>query len=361
MRLMHHGRLALVAAALLASGGLLLAEDAKTAKPAKDIAAFGSLDTMSVEAAKAKAAEWLKEVGKTDDKAFEAIWAADKTVLDKVAETFALGDADAAKLLAEARDPKAPAPTDVPAVFSDAKKSLFFRANLGLAYAKALSNRRVYEEGLDTLSLFKPEQVVDPASFLFHKAIAEHATLKKTEALKSIGRLLEDCNTAPERYQMLCLLMVNDIKGWKDEKDKDLGWVGRMMNNIERRLELSRGGPTTQDQQKRVLLTLDEMIKKLEDEQQSQCNGNCNKPGSGKGSKPSNNLKATSPQQDSFGGNGTGPGQVEAKKFKETTENWGSMPSKDRAKAALDLAREMPAKHRELVETYLKKLAQNDK
>src|SRR5262249_33761271 len=152
---------------------------------------------------------------------------------------------------------------------------------------------------------------------------------KKVEAIKSIARLLEDCNNAPERYQMVALMMVNDIKTWKDEKDKDLGWVGRMMNNIERRLELSRGGPTTQDQQKRVLLTLDEMIKKLEDEQ-SQCNGqgNCNKPGNG--SKPTNNLRASSPQKDSFGGNGGGPGNTEVKKFKETTENWGSMPLKDR-------------------------------
>jgi len=240
MRLMHHGRVAVAVAALLASGGLLLAQEAKTAKPAKDIAAFGSLDSMSVEAAKAKAAEWLKEVGKTDDKAFEAIWTADKTLLDKIAETFTLGDAAAAKLLAEARDPKTAAPTDVPAIFSDAKKSLFFRANLGLAYAKSLTNRRVYEEALDTLSLFKAEQVVDPSSFLFHKAVAEHATLRKVEAIKSIARLLEDCNNAPERYQMVALLMVNDIKTWKDEKDKDLGWVGRMMNNIERRLELSR-------------------------------------------------------------------------------------------------------------------------
>jgi hypothetical protein len=364
MRLMHNGRLALAAAALLVSGGLLMAQEAKPAKPVKDVAGFGSLDTMSVEAAKVKAAEWFKAAGKNDTKAFDAIWAtADKTILDKVSDTLTLGDADAAKLLTEARDPKSPAPTDVPDIFSDGKKSLFFRANLALAYTKALSTRRVYEEVLETMSLFKPEQVVDPASFLFHKAVAEHATLKKTEAIKSISRLLEDCNDAPERYKMVAFLMANDIKDWKDEKEKEvmqrLNWVGRMMNNIERRLDLSRGGPTTQDQQKRVLLTLDEIIKELEKQGDCDCNGNCNKPGNG--NKPNKNLKASSPQKDSFGGDGAGPGNVEAKKFKETTENWGSMPAKDRAKAALDLAREMPAKHRELIETYLKKLAQNDK
>jgi hypothetical protein len=354
MRLMQ-GRLALAAAALLVSGGLLLAEETK-----KDTAIFGSLEATSVEVAKAKAAEWLQSVGKTDAKAFDAIWAADKTVLDKVADTLTLGDADAAKLLADARNLNTPAPTDVPALFQDAKKPTFFRANLALAYAKALSNRRIYEEGLDTLSLFKAEEVVEPSSFLFHKAVAEHAMLKKMDAVKTIGRLLEDCNDSPERYKTVAWLMVSDMKTWKDEKDKDLGWVGRMMNNIERRLDLSRGGPTTQDMQKRVLLTLDEMIKKMEEE--SQCQGQCqgNGQGQGQSGKPGKNLRASSPQKDSFGGDGGGPGQVEAKKFKETTENWGTMPAKDRAGALLDRARDLPAKHRELVETYIKKLAQGD-
>jgi hypothetical protein len=358
MRLMHG---CLAAAVLVVGGGLLLAQETK---PTKDVVVFGSLETMSVEAAKAKAAEWLKSVGKTPDPAFDALWAnADKTVLDKVADTFALGDAEAAKLLADARDPRTAAPTEVPALFSDPKKPIFFRANLGLAYAKALSNRRVYEEALDTLSQFKAEQVVDPATFLFHKAITEHATLQKTAAIKSIARLLEDCTDAPERYKAVAFLMANDIKTWKDEKSKDLGWVGRMMNNIERRLDLSRGGPTTQDQQKRVLLTLDEMIKKMEEEQQQQQQQQqqSQKPGQGNGSKPNSNLQASSPQKDSMGGDGKGPGLAEQKKIKEATEKWGELPPKDRAKAALDLAQSMPAKHRELIENYLKKLAQNEK
>ena len=65
--------------------------------------------------------------------------------------TLGLGDPDAAKLLAEARDPAAPAPKEVPAVLRDAKLPAFFRANLALAYAKALTGKRVYEEALEAL------------------------------------------------------------------------------------------------------------------------------------------------------------------------------------------------------------------
>ena len=143
----------------------------------------------------------------------------------------------------------------------------FYRANLGLAYAKALSNRRIYEEVVDVLDCVKPEQVVDPASFLFHRAVAEHALMKSREANTSIMRLLDDVSDAPERYKMVAALMVFDMMAWKD---KDLGSIARKMDNIERRLDLSRGGPKTQKLQKEVIARLDELIKEKEN-QQSGC------------------------------------------------------------------------------------------
>ena len=43
--------------------------------------------------------------------------------------------------------------------------------------------------------------------------------------------------------------------------------------------------------------------------------------------------------------------------MKELAENWGKLPEKERAKALLDLTRDMPARHRELIENYFKNLA----
>jgi tetrahydromethanopterin S-methyltransferase subunit G len=57
--------------------------------------------------------------------------------------------------------------------------------------------------------------------------------------------------------------MVYDMLGWQE---KDLGSIARKMDNIERRLDLSRGGPTTQEIQKKVVRRLDEMIKELENQ-----------------------------------------------------------------------------------------------
>jgi hypothetical protein len=343
-------------AAALLCGGALRADDSKPAKE-KETASFGTLESLPADQAKTQSLEWLKAAGKTDAeslKAFDAIWAAEeRPLLEKVAKTFELGDPEAKKLLAEARDSNSPAPITVPALLKDAKKPAFYRANLTLAYAKALSNRRVHEEALDALKLVKPEQVVDPGVYLFTKAVAEHSLLLKDDASRTIVRLLDDVVDSPERYRMVAALMHFDMLTWKE---KDLGWVARMMNNIERRLDLARGGPKTQDMQKKVVVQLDEMIKKLEEEQQQQ-QGQGQGQGKGKSQgKPGKVLQPSSPQQDSYGGDGGGPGQTEMKRWKEVAENWGTLPEKERAKAMQELTRDMPAKHRELIENYFKNL-----
>jgi predicted secreted Zn-dependent protease len=73
--------------------------------------------------------------------------------------------------------------------------------------------------------------------------------------------VVEDVADAPERYRMVAVLMLYDMLTWKD---KDLGWIARKMDNIERRLDLARGGPQTQKIQKEVVARLDEIIKELE-------------------------------------------------------------------------------------------------
>jgi tetratricopeptide (TPR) repeat protein len=340
-------------------------EAADTARrPVRESSAFGVLQTPTPEAVKAQAEQWLASIGKTDEatkKAVAAIWASDRPTLEKVADVLMLGDAEAKRLLDDARNPEAPAPTSVPAVVKDASKPAFYRANLALAYARALSARRVYEEALATLKLVRPEQVVDPAAYFFHRAVAEHALIQRSEAEESILRLLDDVTDAPERYRTVAALMQLDMLTWKE---KDLGWIARKMDNIQRRLELVRGGKNTQKMQKEVLVRLDEMIKQAENQQKDQSSGS----GSGSGGQcppggqpmpgqPGNNNQASSPQQDSFGGGSSGKGEIDPKKLKEIAEVWGKLPEKERAKTMLELTRNMPARYRDAIETYLKQIS----
>jgi len=257
---------AALAALLLFGGGAALADAGK--KPAKEEASFGSLRPPDPAAVRRQAEAWLKS-GKADAAAFakfKTVWEVDRPLLDKVAMTLALGDAQAAKLLADARDADAPAPTEVPAVLKDMKRPAFFRANLAMAYAKALTGRKVYEEALEAFAQVKPEDVVDPASYLFHKAVCEYELMMKDRADLSIDRLLVDVVDSPERYRMVAALMHFDMLTWQE---KDLGWIARKMGSIQRRLDLKRGGKQTQRQQKEVLVRLDEMIKELENQQKN--------------------------------------------------------------------------------------------
>jgi hypothetical protein len=132
------------------------------------------------------------------------------------------------------------------------------------------------------------------------------------------------------------------------------------MTNIERRLELARGGPTTQKMQKEVVMRLDELIKQLEQQGDGSSNGgNC--PDGGNADRPSKNIQSTRPKQDSDISDGSGPGIVNAKKLKETAQNWGKLPERERVKAMVELIKDLPPRHREVIENYFKKLATQEK
>jgi hypothetical protein len=266
-----------------------------------------------------------------------------------------LGDGGAAKLLAEARDDSKAAPVEVPALLKDKAKSAFFRTNLALAYGKALTTRKVYEEALEALALVAPEEAIDPSALFFHKAVCEYQLMLKDRAEASIDRLLVDVNDSPERYRMVAALMHFDMLTWQE---KDLGWIARKMGNIQRRLDLERGGKKTQKEQKEVLVRLDEMIKELENKQK--CSGGCcnggNCPNGSDGADGPGTGTPSSPQKDSNGGTANGPGEVDLKKVKETAEAWGKLPEKERAQAMRDLIRTLPAKDRAVIEAYLREI-----
>ena len=48
---------------------------------------------------------------------------------------------------------------------------------------------------------------------------------------------------------------------------------------------------------------------------------------------------------------------MDPKKLKEMAEVWGKLPEKERAKAMLELTRDLPPRYRETIEKYLKDLS----
>ncbi len=357
-------------ALLLAGTTSLSAQDKKTPPGEKRIVTFSSLEALDVSAAKTQAKAWLKEAGKTDaatNAKFDAVWAQENTsLLERVAQTLVLGDANAAQMMRDIRDPAIPAPTVIPEFFKDASKSAFLRNNLAVAYARALSQRKVHEEALEVLKLVKAEQVIDPASYLFYRSLTEHALLQKAEASKTIFRLIEDVNGSPERYKTVAALMLLDMQTWKE---KDLSAIGRKMNVIKDRLEIARGGPKTQKLQKEVVLRLDEIIKELENKskggggggggggQGDPNGGGCPSGGESPGSGPAGGMNPSAPAADSGIPPGQSTGKVDPVAYKKLHEQWNTLPPKAKEEALQKLSQHLPPRQREAVENFFRNLA----
>ena len=75
---------------------------------------------------------------------------------------------------------------------------------------------------------------------------------------------------------------------------------------------------------------------------------------------PGNTAQPSSPQQDSNGGNAPGEGKIDPKEKSKVTKDWGGLPEKERAKAMLELTRELPREMRESLDIYLKKIAEKN-
>ncbi|MGE3807979.1 MAG: hypothetical protein AB7K24_25235 [Gemmataceae bacterium] len=344
-------------------------------------AIFRSLQAADAKQAQERALNWLRQAGKADEATlakFNALWAEDVSVLDRVARTFALGDAEAARLLREAGDPHTPAPTELPALLTDANQPSFYRANLGLAYARALTQRRVHEEALQLFASIKPDQVVDPSAYFFYRAVAEHALALKDQAQQTIRTMREDVVDAPDRYQRVAQLMLHDMDSWnapvasrEDMIRQKLGHVARNMSNVERRLDLARGGEQTQAIQRRVVAQLDELIKSLEppdgpsdprdpdDPSDPKDPGPPGppKPGPGPGPGPGEPPIVCGPMPTSKIAGGSGPGQVNDVKLRQLLEQWGKLPERDRAQAMAMLKRSMPAYWTAIMEKHSRDMA----
>ncbi|HKB37022.1 MAG TPA: hypothetical protein VKD72_11245, partial [Gemmataceae bacterium] len=179
----------------------------------------------------------------------------------------------------------------------------------------------------------------------------------KKDANETIVRLLDDVPSAPERYKVVAALMHFDMVSWQE---KDLPAIARKMDNIQRRLDLARGGKKTQKLQKEVVARLDEIIKELENDKDGDCpGGNCPGGKSNKqGNKPGNTNQPSSPMQDSNGGNNSGPGQVDSRRIKDLAEKWGQLPPREREENMRELTRDMPQRYREVIQEYFRKLSQ---
>lgn len=332
------------------------ADDEPTTPKAKPTAAAekdGLIVAPTADAVKSRVMEWVaSQAPKADvlEKAGKALAFGEETLtseelFEAALTVFQIVDADTAKLVkackVDSRDLVPPAATPL------AKKDVtpFFKGNLQLFYGRYLVHRQMYEHAHEVLAATKIADVIDPAALLFYRATCEHQLLMKAEGLKTLKQLLHETSGVPVRYTSLATLMEYDLTNLKE---KTLDEVAKKMSEVERNLGLGRPGERVQKREEEIIATLDELIKKMED----QAGGG----GGGGGGQGNSGNQSSGPAGDSSVKGATAPGDVDKKKF-ESKDPWGTLPPKERAKVKDILEKDLPALSRDVMSKYAAKLA----
>jgi hypothetical protein len=264
-------------------------------------------------------------------------------ILELVVRSFATIDADAGKLVAACNASAAILLPPDGNFLKQPSRDAFETANLRLFYGRYLVERRMFDEALEQLIAIDPRQVVDPASLFFFKAVAFQGVLEIKPALLALEQLLKNVERVPVRYSATATLMQADLQGLEE---KSLGEIARLMSDSERRLDLGRAGEKVQGVQDRIISELDEIIKKIEQQQGGGGGG-----GEGEGG---NSNESSNPANDSSVKGTEAPGDVDKKKFAKDGQ-WGNLPAKEQAKAKSDLNRNFPSHYQRAIDQYFRK------
>jgi hypothetical protein len=304
----------------------------------------------AVEAVKIQLFTWLDEKKADADAKTKAekLWAnvpqsaSEEDVLDRLVQSFALADADAAKLVTQCVRPRnVPIPL-VPAWLYEARTAPFAARNLRLFYARWLVQNALYDEAREQLNGLTSGDVVAPATLLFYQSVVAQKLLDRESGLQTLDHLLSGPPTMPLRYRTVAQLMLDDLQ---DLEEDSLDHISRRMEDIRRRLDLGRAGPKVRGIEDGVIESLDKLIKKLEDEQQRQSQASIG-----------GNLRSSNPAPDSRAIPGKGPGNVEKKNVGGRI-GWGDLPPKEREEALQQIGRNFPTHYRDVLEEYFKHLA----
>jgi len=329
---------------------VLLGTVAARGEPSDALAKAATWQPPAVEDVHARVFAWLDERGADEPTRAKAneLWSAvpdnptGSEMLARLAQTFALADANARKLVELCSQPRAELVPPSHPWLADPKTPPFEALNLRLLYARWLVHETLYDEAMEQLAGIRPEDVVDPASLLFYQGVVHHRLLEKEAGLEAIDKLLDGAEQSPQRYAAVARLMQADLKGLKEDT---LDHIARRMEDIERRLDLGRAGPKVRKVEDGVIESLDKLIKKLEEQQQQS--------GGGAGG---NNIRSSSPAQDSQIIGGKGRGEV-TKRDIGSKNGWGDLPPKQREEAMQQIGREFPSHYRDVIEQYFRKLA----
>jgi tetratricopeptide (TPR) repeat protein len=235
----------------------------------------------------------------------------------------------------------------------------YLAADASYFSARVMLLQERYEEALpllDTIEAKFADKSMRSGEALFLKGVAQAQMLKRKDAIASLERYIEENPNAPERMKIGAWRQLEQLKLIEDGTLSD---VFAKMEFSRRRLALEDSSKPTQDEQKKIVAILEQLIKEAE-EKECNCKGggkgkpkpsNGNKPGEGEGEgKPG----AGKPGEKGGGSNQTDQAALERLTRKGPSSQWSNLRDKDREAVFNALKQKFPGRYKELIEQYYK-------
>src|SRR5437764_10014156 len=121
-------------------------------------------------------------------------------LLDRLAASLAAVEPKAAEVVTAVRNSSGLLAAPKFDGLADESLPAFIRDNLRLFVGRWLAQHDLVDESLEVLKDVKPDNVTDPATLLFYRAVGHHRVLKKDECLTTVAKLLERESELPRRY-----------------------------------------------------------------------------------------------------------------------------------------------------------------
>jgi len=211
--------------------------------------------------------------------------------------------------------------------------------------ARRLVQARLFDEAKTVLEELTPENSIDPAGVLIHKAVVFHHFSDREEGLAALNNFREiaEHETVPRRSAELAKLL--QFEWDRQAREEESERIARQMNDVRRRLGQGRTDDDTQEAEEDILRELDGLIERLEERAERQRR----QPGQ-PGDQPD------SPPEDAYRAELKAPGNVDRRDFLPG-DHWGALPPRDREEALLKIEREFPPHYRDIIEQYFREMA----
>ena len=335
-----------------ASVAVLSPDDAAGRKSAVASAAFGR---MPIEQIKERLQQWLTlaRTDETTSKQAMELWSdhdqvdgltAEQT-LDRLIESLAIADTSVQQLVESCRATGTRRSLDYEGARSDA----FFRDHVTLYHARWLTQHRLYDEAMLMLEALDPENVVDPASLFFYRAVCRLRLLKSAEAGDDVTLLLNHTLDVPSRFRAVAEMMKAEVQ----VATEGLPQVARLMSDVQRRLDLGNSDDPVQKREDEVVAALDKLLEEMEKQKQQQQSGG------GQGDGQQNQPGQQGASQSAIKGSAA-EGEADRKELSENG-NWGMLDKQAETKARELIRQQFPPNFLDAISRYTRRIAEQKK